>query len=214
MGVGGGVDDGAEEKGVLEKPLYGLDEEGREIPGVGEGGCECAGVRQVGRERGRGGERIEVGKGGWVTGDVRLVGRLEGWDLGANRRVRRKTRGGGVLTISRNSAPTLSSPLPPSSAPPRASSKRSTKWSENMARSPILPNMMWTSSRVMGGPSCEDAVEESEAVETVLDDELEPEPGEKGGGLGVPLVLNGVGWPAMQGAGQRVSADGHKGGPA
>ena len=64
-----------------------------------------------------------------------------------------------------------------------------------MARSPMFPNMMRTSSRVIGGPSCEEAVEESEAVETVRDDEADPEPGEKGGGLGVPLVLKGAGCP-------------------
>lgn len=58
--------------------------------------------------------------------------------------------------------------------------------------------MMRTSSRVIGGPSCEEAVEESEAVDTVRDDEPEPEPGEKGGGLEVPLVLKGAGCPAMQ----------------
>lgn len=64
-----------------------------------------------------------------------------------------------------------------------------------MARSPMLPNIIRTSSRVIGGPSCEEAVEESEAVETVRDDEAEPDPGEKGGGLGVPLVLKGAGCP-------------------
>lgn len=62
----------------------------------------------------------------------------------------------------------------------------------------MLLNMIRTSSRVIGGPSCEEAVEESEAVETVRDDELDPELGEKGGGLGVPLVLKGVGCPATQ----------------
>ena len=55
--------------------------------------------------------------------------------------------------------------------------------------------MMRTSSRVIGGPSCEEAVEESEAVDTVRDDEPDPEPGEKSGGLGGPLVLKGAGCP-------------------
>ena len=61
----------------------------------------------------------------------------------------------------------------------------------------MLPNMMRTSSRVIGGPSCEEAVEESEAVETVRDDEVDLELGEKGGGLGELLVLKGAGCPAM-----------------
>jgi len=67
-----------------------------------------------------------------------------------------------------------------------------------MARSPMFPNMIRTSSRVIGGPSCEEAVEESEAVETVRDDEVDLELGEKGGGLGVPVVLKGAGCPATR----------------
>ena len=59
--------------------------------------------------------------------------------------------------------------------------------------------MIRTSSRVIGGPSCEEAVEESEAVETVRDDEVDLELGEKGGGLGgVPVVLKGAGCPATR----------------
>lgn len=91
MGVGSGVNNSAEEKRVLEKPLYGLDEEGREIPGMSEGRCECSGMRQVGRERWRGRQRIEVGECGWVTSDVRLIGRLEGRDLNAEPRMRSGT---------------------------------------------------------------------------------------------------------------------------
>ena len=95
-----------------------------------EGGCKRSGVRQVGRERRGGRESIEVGECSRVTRDVCLIRRLEGWDLSTEPRTSEHSRHDKeqcTLTISWNSAPTLSSPLPPSSAPPRASSKRSTK---------------------------------------------------------------------------------------
>lgn len=83
MGVGSGVDDSSEEKGILEKPLYGLYEEGGEIPSMSQGRCERSGMRQIGRERWRGRQSIEMGECSRVTSDVRLVRRFEGRDLGA-----------------------------------------------------------------------------------------------------------------------------------
>lgn len=62
----------------------------------------------------------------------------------------------------------------------------------------MFPNMIRTSSRVIGGPSCEEAVEESEAVETVRDDEVDLELGENGGGLGGAVVLKGAGCPTAR----------------
>ena len=77
----------------------------------------------------------------------------------------------GLLTSSRNKAPTWSSPVPPSSTDPSASSKRSTNVSANIASSAMLLNIIRVSSRVMGGPNVDDAVDDSEAVERVRVDE-------------------------------------------
>jgi len=47
----------------------------------------------------------------------------------------------------------------------------------------------------MGGPSCDEDVEESDTVDTVREDEPDPEPDGNNGGLLDPLGLNGNGWP-------------------
>ena len=47
----------------------------------------------------------------------------------------------------------------------------------------------------MGGPSCDEDVDESDTVDTVRDDEPEPVPDGKRGGLLEPFGLNGNGWP-------------------
>ena len=83
-----------------------------------------------------------------------------------------------LLTILRKSSPTLSSPTPPSTRDPIASSNWSQNPSEKTASSAILLNMIFTSSSDIGGPN--DAVDESDAVDNVRDDEAEESGGEAG----------------------------------
>lgn len=97
------------------------------------------------------------------------------------------------LTIERKRAPTWSSPLPPSRRSPRASSSAWQNRSENTAISVILPKMSLTSSGVMGGAGSPAAatrpfvagprtaeIEESEAVETVREEEPDDDGSECG----------------------------------
>lgn len=84
-----------------------------------------------------------------------------------------------LRTVLRKRVPTWSSPLPPSTRSPRASSRARQNTSENSAISEILPKMILTSCSVIGGPRSA-RVDESEAVERVREDE----PDELGGEVG------------------------------
>ena len=66
-----------------------------------------------------------------------------------------------------------------------------------MARSLVLLNIMHTLSWDIGQPSCEEAVEESKVVETVCDNEVDLELGEKDGRLG-KLLLKEASCPVME----------------
>lgn len=100
-------------------------------------------------------------------------------------------REGKTRTICKNSFPTQSCPVPPSSTSPNASSSRSANSSEKTASSETLLKMILVSSRVIGGPPTEryDAAEESDAVESVREDDAD----DPGGVAGV--AANGAGWP-------------------
>ena len=75
-------------------------------------------------------------------------------------------------TVSRNNAPTWSSPVPPSRTFPNAASSFPVNSSEKVARSATLLNMIFTSSGPIGGSSNRDP-DESDAVECVRDDDAE-----------------------------------------
>ena len=138
---------------------------------MGEALREAAGVHEVRLERRCLGQAVEVLDGGRVPGDVSLVQRLELRNLG--RVSGRKAAEASVSrTISRNSCPTWSSPVPPSNTDPNALSSRAVKSSENFARSATLLKMIRTSSGLIGG-SRKELPEESDAVECVRDDDAD-----------------------------------------
>jgi hypothetical protein len=74
----------------------------------------------------------------------------------------------GRLTLRRNNAPTASVPCPPSTTDPSAISISSVNISVNMAISVMLPNIIFASSCVIGGPREE--ADESDDVDCVRDD--------------------------------------------
>ena len=76
MVIRGTVDDGSKEQRVLEKPLDGFDEKGREVPCVGEGRSKSPGVLKI-RVKGRCfRETAQVFEGSWVSRDVPFVRRF------------------------------------------------------------------------------------------------------------------------------------------
>jgi len=83
-----------------------------------------------------------------------------------------------ILTIRRNRSPTESSPCPPSITDPRAISSSSVNISANKAISVMLLKIIFVSSGVIGGPS--EAVDESDDVDTVREDDPDEFGGEAG----------------------------------
>lgn len=71
------VDDCGEEQRVFEKALDGLDKKGREVPCVGEGRGEGPGMFQIGIERRRFLEIVQVLEGSGVSRDVLFVRRFQ-----------------------------------------------------------------------------------------------------------------------------------------
>lgn len=71
------VDDSGKKERVLEKPLDGLYEKGREVPGVGERRSEASSMFEVRIERRRFLEIVQVLKGGWMSRDVLFVRRFQ-----------------------------------------------------------------------------------------------------------------------------------------
>ena len=71
------VDDSGKKERVLEKPLDGLYEKGREVPGVGERRSEASSMFEVRIERRRFLEIVQVLEGGWMSRDVLFVRRFQ-----------------------------------------------------------------------------------------------------------------------------------------
>jgi hypothetical protein len=161
---------------------------------LGKGAC-----RGMIRSKRRGlGERIELCQGGWVTGNIMHVWQFHARNLQIIEPTERKSS---VIerprTMSMKRAPTLSSPSPFGRTLPSAISRRVTKSSASSANSEMLLKMIWTSSRVMGGPS--KVVDEPEAVESVRMDDEDDSGGvgiggslPEGWGCGRGVVRNGV----------------------
>lgn len=73
----------------------------------------------------------------------------------------------GTPTISKNNAPTQSSPSPSSKISPNASCRRSVNILENSANSAMFPKIIRTSSFVIGGGQPPEPEDDSEDVEIV-----------------------------------------------
>jgi hypothetical protein len=71
------VDDSGEKERVFEKALDGLDKKGREVPCVGDRRGEDSGMFQIGIERRRFAEIVQVFEGSGMSRDVLFVRRFQ-----------------------------------------------------------------------------------------------------------------------------------------
>ena len=76
MVIRGTIDDSREEQRVFKKPLDGLDEKGREVPCVGERRSEGSGMLEIGIERRRFLEVVQVLESSWMSRDVLFIRRF------------------------------------------------------------------------------------------------------------------------------------------
>ena len=77
MIVWGTINDGGEKQRVFEKPLDGLYEKGRKVPGVGERSSERSGMFKISIKGRCFLETVQVFEGGRVSRDVLLVRRFQ-----------------------------------------------------------------------------------------------------------------------------------------